>query len=85
VGGALVYEEPIYIQAAGTTGGTTSGSYPVLKRVAVSFNGNVGSRRRWQKALSQVIPGWRRDRAILGQRLGQRSGSGSAAAGVGPA
>ena len=35
VGGALVYEEPIYIQAAGTTGGSTSGSYPVLKRVAV--------------------------------------------------
>ncbi len=42
VGGALVYEEPIYIQAAGTTGSSTSGSYPVLKRVAVSFDGNVG-------------------------------------------
>jgi uncharacterized membrane protein (UPF0182 family) len=57
VGGALVYEEPIYIQAAGTTGGSTSGSYPVLKRVAVSFNGNVGFAPTLSAALSQVIPG----------------------------
>ena len=57
VGGALVYEEPIYIQAAGATGGTTSGSYPVLKRVAVSFDGNVGFAPTLSAALSQVIPG----------------------------
>ena len=48
VGGALVYEEPIYIQAAGTTGGSSSGSYPVLKRVAVRSTGTSGSRRPWR-------------------------------------
>ena len=57
VGGALIYEEPIYIQAANTTGGSTSGSYPVLKRVAVSFDGNVGFAPTLSEALSQVIPG----------------------------
>jgi hypothetical protein len=57
VGGALVYEEPIYIQAAGTTGGSSSGSYPVLKRVAASFDGNVGFGPTLADALSQVIPG----------------------------
>jgi len=57
VGGALVYEEPIYIQAAGAAGGSTSGSYPVLKRVAVSFDGNVGFAATLSGALSQVVPG----------------------------
>ena len=57
VGGALVYEEPIYIQAAGRTGGSTSGSYPVLKRVAVSFDGNVGFAPTLPQALAQVVPG----------------------------
>jgi uncharacterized membrane protein (UPF0182 family) len=79
VGGALVYEEPIYIQAAGTTGGTTSGSYPVLKRVAVSFDGNVGFSPTLSGALSQVIPG-------LSSSPGSSSGSsGSSGTGQGSA
>jgi uncharacterized protein len=57
VGGALVYEQPVYIQAAGRTGGSTTGSYPVLKRVAVSFDGNVGFAPTLQQALAQVVPG----------------------------
>ena len=71
VGGALVYEEPIYIQAAGTTGGSTSGSYPVLKRVAVSFDGNVGFAPTLSAALSQVIPG------LSGSPSGSSGSSGS--------
>jgi len=79
VGGALVYEEPIYIQAAGTTGGSTSGSYPVLKRVAVSFDGNVGFSQTLSGALSQVIPG-------LSSSPGSSSGSsGSSGTGQGSA
>jgi uncharacterized membrane protein (UPF0182 family) len=75
VGGALVYEEPIYIQAAGTTGGSSSGSYPVLKRVAVSFDGNVGFAPTLAEALSQVIPGL--SPSSGGSSSGSGSGSGS--------
>ena len=75
VGGALVYEEPIYIQAAGTTGGSSSGSYPVLKRVAVSFDGNVGFAPTLAEALSQVIPGL--SPTSGGSSSGSGSGSGS--------
>jgi uncharacterized protein len=57
VAGGLIYEEPFYIQAASTGGGTSTGSYPVLKRIAVSFDGNVGFGPTLQNALSQVIPG----------------------------
>jgi uncharacterized protein len=57
VAGALIYEEPFYIQAAGTAGSSFSGSYPVLKRIAVSFGGNVGFGPTLQSALSQVVPG----------------------------
>ncbi len=57
VGGGLIYEEPFYIQAAGTAGSSFTGSYPVLKRIAVSFDGNIGFGPTLQDALSQVIPG----------------------------
>jgi uncharacterized protein len=57
VAGGLIYEEPFYIQAAGTAGSSFSGSYPVLKRIAVSFDGNIGFGPTLQNALSQVIPG----------------------------
>jgi uncharacterized protein len=57
VAGGLIYEEPFYIQAASTGGGTSTGSYPVLKRIAVSFDGNIGFGPTLQNALSQVIPG----------------------------
>ena len=57
VAGGLIYEEPFYIQAAGTAGSSFSGSYPVLKRIAVSFGGNVGFGPTLQSALSQVVPG----------------------------
>jgi uncharacterized membrane protein (UPF0182 family) len=58
VGGTLIYEEPIYIQAAASGGSSTSGSYPVLKRVAVSFDGNVGFGATLAEALQQVVPGY---------------------------
>jgi uncharacterized membrane protein (UPF0182 family) len=77
VGGALIYEEPIYIQAAGTTGGSSTGSYPVLKRVAVSFGGNVGFAPTLQAALSQVVPG-------LAAPSGGSAGNGSGGSGSGP-
>jgi uncharacterized protein len=58
VAGGLIYEEPVYIRAANTAGGSSSsGSYPVLQRVIVSFDGNVGFGPTLQNALSQVIPG----------------------------
>ena len=57
VGGKLIYVEPIYIQAAAASGGGSSGSYPVLKRVAVSFDGNVGFAPDLPDALAQVVPG----------------------------
>ncbi len=85
VGGALVYEEPIYIQAAGTTGGSSSGSYPVLKRVAASFDGNVGFAPTLAGALSQVIPGLAASpgsSAGPGGPSGSGSGQGSASATV---
>jgi len=58
VAGGLIYEEPFYIQAAGAQGSTFAGSYPVLKRIAVSFDGNIGFGPTLQTALSQVIPGF---------------------------
>ena len=81
VGGALVYEEPIYIQAAGTTGGSSSGSYPVLKRVAVSFDGNVGFAPTLAAALGQVIPGLSAGPGSSGSS-GSGSGSGTGSASV---
>ena len=87
VGGALVYEEPIYIQAAGTTGGSSSGSYPVLKRVAVSFDGNVGFAPTLSAALSQVIPGLSASPAGSGSGSSGpgSSGPGSSGSGTGSA
>jgi uncharacterized membrane protein (UPF0182 family) len=58
VAGGLIYEEPFYIQAAGAQGSSFNGSYPVLKRIAVSFDGNIGFGPTLQSALSQVIPGF---------------------------
>jgi uncharacterized protein len=56
VGGGLIYEEPVYIQAAGAAG-SSSGSYPYLQRVLVSFDGHVGFGATLEDALSQVVPG----------------------------
>jgi uncharacterized membrane protein (UPF0182 family) len=82
VGGALVYEEPVYIQAAGTTGSSTSGSYPLLKRVAVSFDGNVGFAPTLSGALSQVIPGLSSSSPGSSGSSGSGSAPGSASATV---
>jgi uncharacterized protein len=83
VGGALVYEQPVYIQAAGRTGGSTTGSYPVLKRVAVSFDGNVGFAPTLQQALAQVVPGLAAGSSGSGGTgTGSGSGSGSGAGSV---
>ncbi|HEY2129900.1 MAG TPA: UPF0182 family protein [Streptosporangiaceae bacterium] len=84
VAGGLIYEEPIYIQAANTTAGTTSsGSYPVLQRVVVSFDGNVGFGPTLQNALSQVIPGLGGAGSSSGGQPGSGgTGQGSASAAV---
>jgi uncharacterized protein len=84
VAGALVYEEPIYIQAAGAAGSSTTGSYPVLKRVAVSFDGNVGFAPTLQQALSQVVPGLAGSSGGAGSGAGSGSGSGPGSSGTGP-
>ena len=52
--GGLLYEEPIYIEAAG---GASAGSYPTLKRVFVFYNGVVGYGTSLQGALAQVFTG----------------------------
>jgi uncharacterized protein len=54
LGGGLLYEEPIYIQAAGGTG---SGSYPTLKRAFAFFDGQVGYGPTLQNALGQIFAG----------------------------
>jgi uncharacterized protein len=54
LGGGLLYEEPIYIEAAG---GASAGSYPTLKRVFVFYDGQVGYGVSLQGALAQVFSG----------------------------
>jgi uncharacterized membrane protein (UPF0182 family) len=54
LGGGLLYEEPIYIQAAGGAG---AGSYPTLQRVFIFFDGQVGYGTTLQGALAQVFTG----------------------------
>jgi len=77
VGGTLIYEEPVYIRAAGA-GGSSSGSYPVLQRVLVSFNGHVGFAATLQDALSQVVPGLTSpSTGTSGTGSGNGAGSGS--------
>jgi uncharacterized membrane protein (UPF0182 family) len=76
VGGALIYEEPIYIQAAGA-GASSSGSYPILKRVLASYNGQVGFGPTLQNALSQIIPGLSSSATSPGTGSGNGSGTGS--------
>ncbi len=79
VGGALLYEEPLYIQAANVGGGGSSaGSYPVLQRVMVSFDGNVAIGDTLQAALQQVVPGYAA--AIGGSPPGGSAGNGSSGA-----
>jgi uncharacterized membrane protein (UPF0182 family) len=83
VGGALVYEQPVYIQAAGRTGGSTTGSYTELKRVDVSFHGNVGFAPTLQQALAQVVPGLAAGSSGSGGTgTGPGSGSGSGSSAV---
>ncbi len=53
VGGALLYIEPVYVQASGTS----NGSYPTLRRVFVWFDGNTGYAPTLQASLGQVFSG----------------------------
>jgi uncharacterized protein len=69
--GGLLYEEPIYIEAAG---GASAGSYPTLKRVFVFYDGQVGYGLSLQGALAQVFSGL----PSVGQ--GPPSGSGAVSA-----
>jgi uncharacterized membrane protein (UPF0182 family) len=49
VGGSLMYVEPVYIRAASTT------TYPTLRKVLVSFNGQTKMDDTLAAALSQVL------------------------------
>jgi uncharacterized membrane protein (UPF0182 family) len=71
LGGGLLYEEPIYIEAAG---GASAGSYPTLKRVFVFYNGQVGYGLSVQGALAQVFTG------LPSAGQGPPSGSGAVSA-----
>jgi uncharacterized protein len=82
VAGGLIYEEPFYIQAAGTAGSSFTGSYPVLKRIAVSFDGNIGFGPTLQSALSQVIPGIGGSGSNTGGGSAGGTGTGSVSAAV---
>jgi uncharacterized membrane protein (UPF0182 family) len=61
VGGAFLYIEPVYVQAAGVN----NGSYPTLRRVFAWYNGNTGygspspdgTVTAFQSALGQVFSG----------------------------
>jgi uncharacterized protein len=67
--GGLLYEEPIFIEAAG---GTSAGSYPTLRRVFVFYDGQVGYGTALQGALAQVFTG------LPSAGQGPPSGSGGA-------
>ena len=71
--GGLLYEEPIYIEAAG---GASAGSYPTLKRVFVFYDGQVGYGTSLQGALAQVFTG------LPSAGQGVPSGSGGAVSAV---
>jgi uncharacterized protein len=70
LGGGLLYEEPIYIQAAGGTG---SGSYPTQKRAFVFFDGQVGYGPTLQNALGQIFAGLPSTGPVLPSGTGQVS------------
>jgi uncharacterized membrane protein (UPF0182 family) len=70
--GGLLYEEPIYIRAAG---GTSAGSYPTLKRVFVFYDGQVGYGLSLQGALAQVFTGL----PSAGQGVPSGTGAGASA------
>jgi hypothetical protein len=72
LGGGLLYEEPIYIQAAG---GASTGSYPTLRRVFVYFDGQVGYGTSLQGALAQVFTGL----PSAGQGVPSGTGAGASA------
>jgi len=70
--GGLLYEEPIYIRAAGGTG---AGSYPTLRRVFVFYDGQVGYGTSLQGALAQVFTGL----PSAGQGVPSGTGAGASA------
>lgn len=51
VAGGLLYVEPVYIERAGSSGA----SYPVLARVLVSYNGQVGFEPTFAGALEEIF------------------------------
>ena len=51
VGGGLLYVQPVYVQSAGET------SYPLLRRVLVSFGDEIGFADTLDEALDQVFGG----------------------------
>jgi uncharacterized membrane protein (UPF0182 family) len=51
IGGGIAYVQPVYVQSSG------SSSFPVLRRVLVSFGDNVGFAPTLDEALDQVFGG----------------------------
>jgi uncharacterized membrane protein (UPF0182 family) len=82
VAGTLIYEEPVYIQGTGSTGGSASGSYPGLKRVLVSLNGQVAIGPTLQDALNLIFSGVAVGGSGGSSGSGTGSGSGSGAGSV---
>ena len=83
VGGTLLYEEPVYIQGTASSGGAASGSYPAVKRILVSVDGQVGIGPTLPQALSQVLAGYRAPSGSGGSGSGGGgSGTGSVSAAV---
>jgi uncharacterized protein len=52
VGGGLLYVQPVYVQRA-----TGDAAYPLLQRVLVSFNSQIGYAETLQEALDQIFQG----------------------------
>jgi uncharacterized protein len=83
VAGTLIYEEPIYIQGTSTSGGSASGSYPSVKRVLVSLNGQVGIGATLSDALAQAgLTAGAGSSPGTGAGSGSGSGTGSVSAAV---
>ncbi|MGE5137148.1 MAG: UPF0182 family protein [Gemmatimonadota bacterium] len=68
----LLYEEPVYIQAAG---GNAGGTYPTAPRVLAYFDGRVGYAATLREALAQIVPGL----ASISQPIGGTGPGGAAA------
>ncbi|MFT8394543.1 UPF0182 family protein [Propionibacterium sp.] len=57
LGDGLIYVEPIYTQRKDTSGGSSAGSYPVMRFVVVRYGTHIGIGTTLQEALDSVFGG----------------------------